>query len=407
MKFTYTGNNKQGEEVKETVEADDRFAVYEIARNRGIEILSIHEGQFTWRNILNSDKVNALINRISTDELVLITRNLSGMLTAGLPLSRALSVIERQTRNPKVRVVMSDVRERIQEGEQFNQALKSHPKVFNELYISMVRAGEESGNLSNALHLLSVQMERSSNLKKRIKGAMVYPVIVLSIMSAIGVVMMLFVMPSITGTFKEMDVELPKTTQFLIAASDFMVAHSVLTLASILGVVIFIIYFLRTRIGKIGWHFILLYLPVIGGMTKELNSARTARALSSLLSSGVDVIRAIDITTDVVQNIYYKPVLKEAREAVEKGEALSKVFTAHEKLYPIFVGEMITVGEETGQMSQMLDELAVFYENEVDRKTKDLSTIIEPLLMVMIGGAVGFFALAMIAPIYSLTDSIG
>jgi type II secretory pathway component PulF len=336
-----------------------------------------------------------------------MTRNLSGMLTAGLPLSRALSVIERQTRNPKLKLVIADVRESIQKGDQFNQALAAHPRIFDPLYIAMVRAGEESGGMSEALKLLSVQMEKSSSLKKRIKSAMIYPSIVMIIMAGIGIVMMIYVMPSITGTFKGMGVELPGTTQALIAASDFMVAHTVVFLGSLAGFVFGFIFFLRTRIGKLFWHFVILHLPVISPMVKEVNAARTARTLSSLLTSGVDVMRSLEITKDVVQNVYYKPVLAEARAAVERGEPLSAVFIAKEKLYPVFVGEMIMVGEETGSVGNMLKELADFYEKEVERKTKDLSTIIEPLLMVVIGGTVGFFALAMIAPIYSITDSIG
>lgn len=407
MKFTYTGTTKDGQDARETVEAPDRFAVYDIAREKGVVVTEVvEEGAFSIKKLLNVDKINAFISRVSNDQLVLMTRNLGAMLTAGLPLSRALSVIERQSKNPKLKAVITDVRERIQKGEQFNEAIKAHPRVFDDLYVAMVRAGEEGGGLSETLKLLAVQMERSSTLKKKIKGAMVYPSIVLTIMVGIGIVMMIYVMPSITGTFKSLDVDLPATTQALIAASDFMVNNTAVALGVFFGSIVAFIYFLRTRIGKLIFHFIILYFPVIGTMVKEVNSARTARTLSSLLTSGVDVMRALEITKDVVQNVYYKPILDKARKAVEEGKPLSSVFLAHEKLYPVFVGEMLLVGEETGEVGNMMKELAVFYENEVERKTKDLSTVIEPLLMVVIGGTVGFFALAMIAPIYSISDSI-
>lgn len=408
MKFTYIGTTKSGQSVKETVEAADRFAVYDIARQKGATVTNVSRADgWSVRNFFNMDRINAFLSRVSVDQLVLMTRNLSGMLTAGLPLSRALSVIERQTRNPRLKLVMADVRERIQKGDQFNQALAAHPRIFDHLYIAMVRAGEESGGLSEALKLLSVQMERSSSLRKRIKSAMIYPSIVLVIMSGIGIVMMIYVMPSITGTFKGMGVDLPATTKALITASDFMVANTVVFFLGLFAVIFGFIFLLRTRVGKLGWHWTILHLPIIGTMVKEVNAARTARTLSSLLTSGVDVMRSLEITTDVVQNVYYKPVLTEARKAVERGEALSGVFMKNEKLYPVFVGEMMMVGEETGSVGDMLKELAIFYENEVERKTKDLSTIIEPVLMVVIGATVGFFALAMIAPIYSITDSIG
>lgn len=407
MKFTYTGTNKNGQEIQETVEAADRFEVYNIARESGVAVIKVEgEGSFGLGKLFNINRINSFLSRVSGDELVMITRNLGSMQTAGLPLSRALSVIERQSKNPKVKVVIADVRERIQKGEQFHQALRAHAEIFDDLYIAMVRAGEESGGLSEALQLLAVQMERSSNLKKKIKGAMIYPSIVLTIMVAIGVLMMIYVMPSITGTFKSLAVDLPLTTQILIAVSDFMVAHTLIVLGGMFAAVIGFIYFLRTKFGKSVWHWFILRLPVIGVMVKEVNSARTSRTLSSLLTAGVDVVQAINITSDVVQNVYYKPILREAKKAVEQGKPLSEVFIANDKLYPVFVGEMLLVGEETGNVGQMMKELASFYEDEIERKTKDLSTIIEPMLMVVIGGTVGFFALAMIAPIYSISDSL-
>ena len=234
-----------------------------------------------------------------------------------------------------------------------------------------------------------------------------YPSIVLVIMVVIGVLMMIYVMPSITATFVDLEVELPTTTKILIGTSDFMVEYTVLVLAGLIGAIFAFIYGLRTRYGKAIFHWVIIHLPVIGSMVKESNAAQMSRTLASLLKSGVDVILALSITESVVQNVYYKPIIKEASTRVEKGTALSETFIEHSNLYPVLVGEMILVGEETGEISQMLEQLAVFYETEVEQKTKDLSTIIEPLLMVVIGGTVGFFALAMIAPIYSISDSIG
>lgn len=235
---------------------------------------------------------------------------------------------------------------------------------------------------------------------------MVYPAIVITILVVIGVLMMIYVMPSITATFKGLNAELPATTEILIAVSDFMNENTALTIGSMLTVIFGFIYFLRTAVGKKVFAFVVVRLPVIGNMAKETNAARTARTLSSLLSSGVDLIRAIDITEEVVQNYYYKEILHTAAARVEKGSPLSETFIERSDLYPVLVGEMMAVGEETGQVSQMLEQLAQFYENEVEQKTKDLSTIIEPILMVVIGATVGFFALAMIAPIYSISDAI-
>jgi type II secretory pathway component PulF len=406
--FTYTGTTKSGEKITETVEAIDRYAVYEIARTNGHVVSGISEKKgFSLKGIINTEKIDQLISRVKSDELVTMTRNLSSMITAGLPLTRALSVIERQSSNPKLKFTLKSIREDINKGQTFHDSLEKFPKVFSNLYIAMVRAGEESGQLSGALKILALQMERSSTLKKKIKGAMIYPLIVITIMLIIGAVMMIYVVPSITGTFTKMNITLPMTTKILIATSDFMSQHTILVLGGIAGFIFGFIYLLKTHIGKKVFHYLFVKIPVIGPIVKEVNSARTARTLSSLLSSGVAVLSAITITRDVVQNIYYKAVLDEAAERVEKGTVLSEVFIEHNDLYPVLVGEMILVGEETGQISGMLEQLATFYETEVDQKTKDLSTIIEPLLMVFIGGAVGFFALAMISPIYSISDSIG
>lgn len=405
--FTYTGEDKEGKKVTDTVTAADRFDVYSIAREQGHTVASIESSSgFSVKKYFNVEKINYFLSRVKQDELVMVTRNLGSMLAAGLTVSRALSVIERQSKNPRLKGVIKKVIEKINAGGQFFEALKEHPSVFDDLFVAMVRAGEESGTLAESLKVLAVQMERSSNLKKKIKGAMMYPSIVIIVMVIIGILMMIYVMPKITAVFKGAGQDLPATTEFLIAVSDFLVNYTVLALGGMLVGIGCVIYFLKSKWGKITTSWIIPKLPVIGTMAKETNAARTARTLSSLLNSGVDVIQSIEITEEVVQNVFYKKVLHEARVRVEKGTALSEIFIERSDLYPILVGEMILVGEETGQIAGMLNELAGYYEAEVERKTKDLSTIIEPLLMVFIGGGVGFFALALIAPIYSIGESI-
>jgi type IV pilus assembly protein PilC len=405
--FTYKGEDTEGKKVSATVTANDRFEVYKIARDAGHTVATISEsGTFDIKRLFNIEKINYYLSRVKGDELVMVTRNMGSMLTAGLTVSRVLSVIERQSSNPRLKGVIKMIVEDINKGTAFNESLKKFPEVFDDLYVSMVRAGEESGKLAETLQTLAIQMERASNLKKKVKGAMIYPSIVIIVMVIIAILMMIYVMPQITGVFKGMDKELPATTQFLIGASDLMVNYTIFVLGGLVGGIAGFIYFLRTKLGKFITSWVVVRLPVIGTLAKETNSARTARTLSSLLNSGVDVIKSIDITEEVLQNVFYKRILREASQRVEKGTALSEVFIERKDLYPILVGEMILVGEETGQIAGMLGELAVYYETEVERKTKDLSTIIEPLLMVVIGASVGFFALALIAPIYSISDGM-
>lgn len=405
--FIYSGEDREGVAVTETVTANDRFAVYAIARQNGHTVASIKEaGGFSLGGGFTMDRINAMISRVKADEIVMITRNLGSMITAGLTVSRALSVIERQSTNPRLKLVIKRLIERINKGDQFFEGLKEFPKEFNNLYVAMVKAGEESGNLAEALSTLSMQIERANNLKKKIKGAMIYPSIVILVMIVIAVLMMIFVMPQIIAVFEGGKMELPATTKFLIWLTHFMTTYTVFVIGGMIGLFLGVVYFFKTTFGKRLLSFTVVRLPIIGTMAKETNAARTARTLSSLLRSGVDVIQSLEITEEVVQNIYYKRIVREARDKVETGSPLSEVFVANTKLYPVLVGEMILVGEETGQIAGMLSELAQFYETEVERKTKDLSTIIEPLLMVVIGTGVGFFALALIAPIYSISDGM-
>ncbi len=406
-KFRYKGTDASGNAVSLTVEAEDRFSVYDIAHTNGHTIETVEETRsFDVGKLMRLEWLTLMLSRIKQDEMVMLTRNLGAMLRAGLALSRALSVSERQTKNPKLKGVLKALNEKLNTGSQFHEALAEYPAVFSRLYVAMVRAGEEGGKLAESLDILALQMERTSTLKKKIKGAMVYPVIVITIMIGIGILMMIFVIPTLTATFKELNVKLPLATTVIIVTSDFLSGHTILALLSMVGSFLGITYLFKTPWGHKAFEWFVIRAPILGPITKQINAARTARTLSSLLSSGVSVVSAISITNDVVQNSFYRVVLSEAVARVEKGKALSEVFIEREDLYPLLVGEMIAVGEETGQISEMLLQIAIFYENEVEQKTKDLSTIIEPLLMVVIGGMVGFFALAMIAPIYSISDSI-
>ncbi len=405
--FHYIGKDKAGADVEATVEASDRFAVYDIAHTNGHTITTVTKAKgFDVNRLLRLDRISYFLSRIKQDELVMLTRNLSAMLKAGLPLSRSLSVSERQSKNPRLKSTLKTLNEKLNSGSQFNEALAEFPKVFSRMYTAMVRAGEEGGKLAEALEILALQMERSSTLKKKVKGAMVYPIIVVCIMLVIGVLMMIYVIPTLTATFKEIKIPLPFATRLIIAVSDFLANHTVIALSGMVGFGAFVSWVFKTKIGSTVFEWCIIHAPIIGPITKQVNSARTARTLSSLLSSGVDVVGAISITTEVVQNSFYKKVLAEAAVRVEKGNPLSEVFIERDDIYPLLVGEMVAVGEETGQISNMLLQIAIFYENEVEQKTKDLSTIIEPLLMVVIGSAVGFFALAMISPIYSISDGI-
>lgn len=402
--FTYTAEKSDGEVYKGVAEANDRFELYNIVRREGGRIVSVNEERS--RNLLSWSYWNGKITTISEYERILFARNLGAMLSAGLALSRALAVQERQTRNVKLSNVVSEISSAVRRGDPLHTALGKFPHVFSRLFVAMVRAGEEGGDLPQALSVIADQMERMYTLKKKIKGALIYPIIILIAIFGIGILMMIEVVPTLASTFAEMGAQLPASTRTIIAMSDFLVHYTVLAFALLVLIVGGVYAGVHTALGKSFKDWLFLKMPLIGGMVREVYAARTARTLSSLLSSGVDVLTSLDIVSDVLQNGYFRAVLIAAKTGVGKGEPLSAAFTRREDLFPAFVGEMMSVGEETGQLTEMLKRLAIFYEEEVDRKTKDMSTIIEPFLMVFIGGAVGFFAVSMISPIYSLSQNI-
>jgi type IV pilus assembly protein PilC len=405
MKFLVKAINAAGTPYTVTIDAKDRAELYEQFHSRGEAFISATEARespllsiFSFMRLFASG--------VKLHEKIIFAKNLSAMLGAGLALSKALSVLDRQTKNKKFKAVIAALNEEIRRGGTLSSGLSKYPAVFPAVFTSMVKAGEESGGLVQALNLVAEQMDKSYLLIKKVRGAMIYPSIIFCVMIAIGVLMLIYVVPTLSSTFKELNVPLPATTRFVVSLSDFLSNHTILSLFMLLAVVAFFVVFGKLKSGKRLIDFFSTRIPLIGTIVKEVNSARTARTLSSLLSAGVDVVRAISITGEVIQNSFYKEVLEKAATAIQKGSPISGIFLENENLYPPLVGEMISVGEETGALSDMLLKLAEFYESEVDQKTKDLSTVIEPFMMIFIGAAVGFFAIAMIAPTYSLVNVI-
>jgi len=403
MKFRVTIKKEEGGEEKRTMEAASRFAVYEAIEKEGAHVIAVEEGggfaMPKWANVQLSSGIN-------TEEKIIFTKNLAAMLAAGLTLSRTLSVINRQSANKYFKKIVEELESQVKQGTSFHDALALYPKIFSKLFIAMTKAGEESGTLAEALKVVARQMERSFNLEKKVKGAMIYPSIILMAVVIIGILMMIYVVPTLSATFASLGVELPAATRAIISTSDFMAANAILTLGLVAVFFISLYFFFKSKPGAAFLLAVALRVPVIGNLVRETMSARAARALSSLLSSGVEMLTAISIAEEVVGDNRFGKVLGEAGVKVKGGESLSVAFAAHPKLYPIFIVDMIAVGEETGKVADMLGQVADYYETDVEDRTKDLSTIIEPMLMLLIGAVVGVFALSMISPIYSLSDKI-
>ena len=401
--FIYKAKKLGGQIYKGEKDAKDRYELYKMIKESGEEIVSVEEKKkFTFFKNIDIP----FLNSVKSQDKINFARNLGSMISAGLYMSRALSVMERQGKKKNVKAIIATLNSEINKGKTLSESMSMFRKMFSPLFISMVKSGEESGNLAESLNTVAMQMDKNYALQRKIRGALMYPGVILFAMIIIAIILLTYVVPNLMKTFSELNVALPLSTRIILWFSDSMQNHGLLILLGL--IIISTLYYLwaKSKSGKSLIHKLILKIPIIGALIIEVNSARTARTLSSLVTSGVDVLESLRITSEVVQNVHYKNVLTDAVSHVEKGEPLSKVFIDNKHLYPIFFGEMLNVGEETGKISEMLTGVAVYYEDDVDQKTKDMSTIIEPFLMIIIAAAVGFFAIAMISPMYSLVDVI-
>ena len=404
MQFKFKAQKSNGEIYEGEREAPDKFTVYRELKKEGDNTLVVSEME----KHLSGSFLERLkfFGRVSIHDKIIFARNLGTMLEAGLTLSRALSVLTRQSKKAKLKQLFSAISENINKGKTLSESLAFFPNVFSSLFVAMARAGEESGSLATSLKTVAIQMDNVYILERKVRGAMIYPAIILSLMIAIGILLLIYVVPTLTATFEELHTELPLSTQFIIKISSFLRNDSLASFGILFGFLTVVYVFVKTKIGRRCVDFTILRIPVIATIVKETNTARSARTLSSLLSAGVPVTKAFSITKEVIQNSFYKDVLAKAESSIQSGNPVSRVFSEHEDIYPPFLSEMVAVGEETGKLSEMLLGVGMFYEDEVSQKTKDMSTVIEPFLMVFIGIVVGFFAVAMISPMYSVLNNV-
>lgn len=402
--FNFKAKKASGEVYSGEKVAADRFELYRILRDSGDELIEYKEKKTGGG--LNRQINISFLDRVKMPEKIAFARNLGLMLASGLSLSRALSVIERQSKNRKLKSVLADLMSEVNKGSTFAEALSKDPKVFPQLFVSMVHAGEQSGTLAESLKSVASQMESSYVLERRVRGSLMYPGVILTVMIVIGVLMFIFVVPTLTKVFTDLNVPLPFMTKIIIGISEAIQYHGIFVLTILIVMSAALWYWSKKPSGRKILHGLMLHLPIIGPLDQEVNSARTARTLASLLMSGVDVLESVSITGNVVQNVHFRSVLDKAQEAIRRGEPMSKVFEEYTNLYPIFFAEMLSVGEETGKIGEMLGNVSSYYEADIEQKTRNMSTIIEPILMIVIGAAVGMFAVSMISPIYSLVNAI-
>jgi type IV pilus assembly protein PilC len=404
--FHYKARTPEGSVSEGTRDAETEYALAHTLRAEGLTVLAVTPVSSSTQQKKLGDYLPNFLYPVSLQEKINFTRNIAVMIGAGLSLTKALEVMARQARHPRFHETILSMLETIKRGQSFADAVGQHPIIFPKYYQEMVRAGEKSGKLEESLKLVAMQLGKDYALRRKVKSALMYPSIIMVAMVGIGVLMMIYVVPTLVSTFRELNIDLPASTQFIIFISDSLIQSGFVLLIAVVVIGYGLMRFLKTTYGRNMMDFVSAKTPVLGKINQEFNAARTCRTLSSLISSGVDVLEALTITEGVIQNHLYRDVLGRARERIQKGETIAKSFLDAQSLYPPLVGEMMAVGEETGELSHMLLRLALFYENEVNAATKDLSTIIEPVLMILIGLAVGFFAVSMISPMYNIAGGI-
>lgn len=403
-KYFFAAKSQNGDPKTGEMEVQDEHQLARILHQEGYVLLSAETEGKKYKKSFNISI--PFLNKVNLKEKLFFTRNLKVMVSAGISLPRSLRTLAEATKNEKFKKVLSEIVEEVSGGKSFSESLKKYPDIFPEIFVSLIKAGEESGTMEGSLTNLSQQLERQNDLRSKIKGAMTYPVVILSAMLGIGAMMLIMVVPKLAEVFKDMGVELPLTTRIVMGLGNFMAQKWYFV---IIIVVLSIVAFrtaINTNVGKRAMDKLFLKIPVISPLIQKTNSAYTARTISSLIGSGVPIVSSLEITSKVLGNVYFREALLGASEKVSKGGKLSEALKSYGNLYPLVLIQMIEVGEETGETADILQKLADFFEEEVSNTTKNLSSIIEPVLMLFIGAAIGFFAISMMQPMYSVMGTI-
>ncbi|MEA3272516.1 MAG: type II secretion system F family protein [Patescibacteria group bacterium] len=354
----------------------------------------------------NINEKLALLTTIPLAEKLFFINHLRVLVHAGLSISDSMGTLAEQTENKRFSKILKEIKVGIEKGEKLSTNLAKHPRVFPRIFVSMIEAGEMSGTLEKNLEQLALQMKKEHNLRSKIKGALTYPVVILVATAGIVTAMIVYIIPRMISIFEEMEAELPLATKILITVNKFILEHSIIVVIGLVVIIILFIVAIRRPTGKHILHKFFLTTPILGPVARKVNLARFARTLSSLLKTDIPVVKSFETTADILGNVHYKKIVVEAAEKLKKGVLIAESLSKNKKLFPPLVIQMISIGEKSGNLDVLLEDLAVFYEEQVDDTVKSLSSIIEPLLILFLGLIVGGIAVAIISPIYSLSQQV-
>ena len=402
--FSFEGRNEvTGEAVTGVREAASHAALGQDLLTEGILLTRYEEKKQKSQSV---SLLSSLLNRVPVLERLLFARYFALMLRAGLDVKRSLQALGEQTRSKPMRAALQSIFQGVERGQTVAQSMSGFPHIFNALFVSFVRVGESTGKLQEALEILAKQLEKEYELRRAVRGGLLYPIIILIALFAVGAAMMIFVIPKLIEVFEGFDVELPLTTRILIATSGFFQTYWYLVIAMVLVGFIGGWFLLRVEQVKSSVMHGFLYVPIVGPIMQKVNLARFARNLSSLISSGVPFVEALEILGKNTPHPSYAAVFTASIDHVKQGKVLSSFLEDFKRLFPPLVTNIMKVGEETGELDAVLQEVALFYESEVDQTMKNLTSIMEPVLMVVIGIIVGALAISVISPIYGLVNVI-
>ncbi len=403
--FTYAAQTKDGSTVHGTIEAVNREAVVSSLENQHLQPLVV-KLQVEHTLQLKNKKTK----KVKSKDLVVFTRQLSTMISAGVPLSQSLSTMQNQTESKYFKEVLGSVAKDVQGGMPLADGFAKFPNVFSDVYVNMVRAGEAGGILDGILKRLATQVEQDASMRRKIKGAMTYPIAILTITIVAFFGIMIFIMPKIAKIMKDLggeDAQLPIYTRMLLGLSSFMQHYFPFILVLIIAGVWLLRRYIKTPKGKYKFHEILLKIPVVKIIIVKIAIARFARTFASLMSAGVGVLNALEVTGGAIGNKVIEKELSEAAANVKNGRQLSESISGKSSHFPPIIPQMLAVGEETGQIDTVLVKVAEFYEEEVETVVDSLSSILEPIMIIILGAGVGLIAASVMGPIANLSKNIG
>ena len=413
--YAFKGIAASGKNISGVKDADSPKTLRQILRKDGVLVTSFElskggkaskEANAKKGGLSRDVDLGGIIGGVRKTEVAAFTRQMATLLKAGIPLAECLGALVEQISNVRLKTPVAEVRTMVNEGSSLADALAKHPKIFDELFVSMVRAGEIAGNLDEVLTRLADFLEGAQKLKSKVQSAMIYPMVMVAVTVGIIGVLMVKVIPEITSMFSQQGKTLPLNTRMLIASSGFMGNHWKAILLSIIAITFLFVKWKATKDGKETWHRFVLKIPVVGQLVRTINVSRFARTLGTMLESGVPMLRALDTSKQIIANVVLQDAVEKAKRAVTEGESLAQTLKKSGQFPPTMI-HMTAVGERAGQLEQMLERVATTYESEVDVKLSRMTALLEPLILVVMGGIVAFIVFSILQPIMDLGNLSG